>query len=81
MVCSLLICGSYHRHVMSEGYGPQHPHLQRSPDDGHFHLLLGLHAGSPTASDISHSRDVLACVFEAGARWLMRLLLHALLNV
>lgn len=24
---------------MSEGYGPQHPHLQRSPDDGHFHLL------------------------------------------
>lgn len=76
-VICLLICGSYHRHIMSEGYG-LYTHIFNAAlmtviITSCVAYMLDLQL--PRTSVIA--APVLACVFEATARWLMRRLLHS----
>lgn len=76
-VICLLICGSYHRHIMSEGYG-LYTHIFNATlmtviITSCVVYMLDLQL--PRTSVIA--APVLACVFEAIARWLMRRLLHS----
>lgn len=76
-VICLLICGSYHRHVMSEGYGLYTHIFNAALMTVIFTscVVYMLDLQLPRTSVIA--APALACVFEAIARWLMRRLLHA----
>lgn len=76
IIC-LFICGSYHRHVMSEGYGLYTRIFNAALMTVIFTscVVYMLDLQLPRTSVIA--APVLACVFEAVARWLMRRLLHA----
>lgn len=76
IVC-LLICGSYHRHVMSEGYGLYTRIFNAALMTVIFTscVVYMLDLQLPRTSVIA--APVLACILEAIARWLMRRLLHA----
>lgn len=77
-VICLLICGSYHRHVMSEGYGLYTRVFNAALMTVIFTscVVYMLDLELPRTSVIAV--PVLACILETVARWLMRRLLHAL---